>query len=109
MSGPTYSDIPNELLDRIVALVLAPSPNDFGAIASLTLVSAQFRQVALRRYLRVLRLREKAQWSRLWSLLGAQQGRYAWVKCASLNLDELNPPEEAYMRLYGHQSSAYTY
>jgi len=79
--------LPSELLDRIAAHILAPSPNNFATIAPVTLVSAQFRQVALRRYFHTLRPRDKIQWGQLWDMLGAQQGGYTWVKCVFLDLD----------------------
>ncbi|KAF8074674.1 hypothetical protein FPV67DRAFT_592605 [Lyophyllum atratum] len=89
--------VPTEIIDQILDFVLAPSSDSsklyqFTSIASFTLVSAKFRQIALRRYFRELDLISNAQWTGLYDFLEAQEqnlpgrrrgGGFAWVKSLS--------------------------
>jgi hypothetical protein len=84
---PAIPPMATELLDRIVAFMLSatsstrvPRPN-FSFIASFSLVSSRFRQIALRRYFSELQLWSVSHWTRLWHLLSAQgEEAFAWVR-----------------------------
>ncbi|KAI0630577.1 hypothetical protein C8Q77DRAFT_1219510 [Trametes polyzona] len=67
--------MPVELLDDIVAHLLQQNA-DIGSIAAFALVSQQFRQVALRRYYAILRVRSALHWVRMCRVSGI----YEWVR-----------------------------
>lgn len=87
--------IPNEILDHIIeialwiAVVQAPYSNIFPVIASFTLASTNFRQIALRRFFNTVILCDTEQWNGLFKLLESQErkkavyggdGGFAWVR-----------------------------
>ncbi|KAI0687153.1 hypothetical protein C8T65DRAFT_819090 [Cerioporus squamosus] len=74
--------LPPEILDRI-ALLLVSDTAGFSTIASLSLVSWQFRQIAFRRYFTTLRVRSARHWVRLCRI----DGMYSWVR----SLDTYTP------------------
>ncbi|TFK90140.1 hypothetical protein K466DRAFT_644575 [Polyporus arcularius HHB13444] len=67
--------LPPEILDRIVLLLVSDTAG-FPAIASLSLVSWQFRQLAFRRYYATLRVRSARHWVRSCRI----DGMYSWVR-----------------------------
>jgi hypothetical protein len=92
---PTIPQMATELLDRIVAFMLPatssttvngiPRPN-FSCIASFSLASSRFRQIALRRYFSELQLWSVSHWTSLWHLLSAQgEEAFAWVRYVAPN------------------------
>lgn len=61
--------IPTEVLDRIVFFALGSTVSDspvdcFTSISSFTLTSFDFRQIALRRFLQVLRIDSLSNWNK---------------------------------------------
>jgi hypothetical protein len=77
---------PNELIDKIIGIMLTGSSNDtsdrkFASIASLTLSSSRFREIALRRFFRSLHLAGVYQWSQLYKFIVAQgEQALPWVR-----------------------------
>ncbi|TFK52022.1 hypothetical protein OE88DRAFT_1679669 [Heliocybe sulcata] len=78
--------LPAELLDHIISLVLVNvSPRSFSTIASFSLASYQFRQVALRQWFSILKVSSVATFTNLCSV----NGLYSWVRyllCTSFTL-----------------------
>ena len=86
--------VPIEIIDHIFKLVLMFSAMDSGtiqfrSIASITLASTAFRQIALRHYLRDMIPQTKAIWAWLSRMLTAQderevargrKGAFIWVR-----------------------------
>src|SRR5580704_2168221 len=73
-------DFPNEILDTILGFILAQKAG-FSSIASFTLASTRFRQIALRRYFFSLSLKDGDHLIRLHRLLIAQgEQAFAWVR-----------------------------
>lgn len=93
--NPPSQRIPNEILDHIIEIALwiavlqAPYSNIFPIIASFSLASTTFRQIALRRYFNTVILYDTEQWTGLFKLLESQErkkpmrggdGGFAWVR-----------------------------
>ncbi|KAH9940864.1 uncharacterized protein BXZ73DRAFT_42334, partial [Epithele typhae] len=66
----TYRSIPSEVLDGIAESLLAGC-HGFSSVGAFSLVSYQFRQVALRRYFAKLRIRSAKRWDACCRIRGA--------------------------------------
>jgi hypothetical protein len=95
MKQNTY--IPTEIVDNIIALVLALSSQSFASIASVSLASSDFRQIALRLFFSTIKSRSRTRWSNLWYFLASANRNsvhgtrpHGWVRCVPFS----------YMRIY---------
>ncbi|KAF9460534.1 hypothetical protein BDZ94DRAFT_1283902 [Collybia nuda] len=102
--------VPTEIIDRILEFALAFSSStlhvpDFGSIASVTLASVNFRQIALRQYFHHVTLETRLHWKGLFSLLEVQEcdSRYTPSNnmyrslCASSKILSYNPTRLNYL------------
>jgi hypothetical protein len=77
---------PPEILDRIILLAIASSASrSFTAIASFSLASFNFRQIALRSFFSILPVKSNAHWYSLYVFLG------------NVNTSSLHPVEMGYL------------
>ncbi|GLB43351.1 hypothetical protein LshimejAT787_1302520 [Lyophyllum shimeji] len=105
--------VPHELIDHILGFALLPALDtpkslEFSSVVPFTLVSAGFRQIALRRFFRDIALTCTTQWTMLFNLLEAEanrtpgrtsSGSFAWVKSltASSNVLSYKPIRLSYL------------
>lgn len=111
--------VPIELLDVIIDLFIqstASSPASkfcvsYAYIAALTLVSTDFRQLALRYYFRNLMLLSRRHWAGLFNLLTSEHernqlrrwsGDFTWVRCVYASLSFFETGIEAHIS--GHSA-----
>jgi len=85
--------IPTEIVDHIIALVLTSSAHSFASIASLSLASSDFRQIALRLFFSTIKARSRTRWAKLWNILASanRNGGHAisphtWVRYVTNDL-----------------------
>ena len=64
----TFPRLPAEVIDRIVLLAIGHT-RSFDSIASFSLASSDFRQIAFRRFFWTLRVESTARWSSLFAFL----------------------------------------
>lgn len=82
--------VPAEIVDHIIALVLASSAHSFASIASVSLASSDFRRIALRLFFSTITASSRTRWSKLWNVLASadRDGDYTnsphtWVRYVS--------------------------
>jgi hypothetical protein len=68
---PCATRIPTEVVDHIIAFVLSSSSHSFASIASVSLASSDFRQIALRLFFSTIKARSRTRWSKLWNVLAS--------------------------------------
>ena len=104
------SVVPNELVDKIVEIMLAEGSNDqshrkFARIASLTLSSSRLREIALRRFFHSLHPASSYHWSQLYNLLVVQgEQAFTWVRYVQVRRVLFCASRHAYMHIQGGSS-----
>lgn len=79
--------LPSEILDHVIELALAES-HIFSVVASFALASSDFRQIAFRRFFRIVRVKTNIAWNDIYRVLESIHARtscrevtpYLWVR-----------------------------